>query len=166
MCKCGVAGGTGAKTQGYLDHALAAEPTSFVPAIVILARLADPAALCVAVKPQSALARAAAALILAAGRRPSGVGRARQPKAPLAGHVLTESARRTSPSVLSTSGRRMPLLLCCRLCRSTSLLLSCVRSPSPGAVGNVLAAAHAPRVNLHTPTACESRACTRVHRSF
>jgi hypothetical protein len=76
----------------FSDNSLSAKPTSFVPAVVVLSRLANPAALGVAVQPKAALAGTATALVLATGRSPCWVRGARQPKAPLARHVLPKSA--------------------------------------------------------------------------
>ena len=59
------------------DNSLSAKPASFVPAVVVLSRLANPAALGVAVQPKAALAGTATALVLATGRSPCWVRGAR-----------------------------------------------------------------------------------------
>jgi hypothetical protein len=63
--------------QHRSNNALAPKPAGLIPAVVLLIGLANPAALSIAVEPQPALTRAAAALILATGRRPGRVWRAR-----------------------------------------------------------------------------------------
>jgi hypothetical protein len=139
-----------AGTTSGSDDALSTEPPSFVPAIVLLTRLADPAPLCIAVKPKPTLLRASAALVLATSRSPRWVRRAREPEAPLASHVLPEPACTASPSclLLSTSGSGWLLRLRFRLC----LLARCTLlspSPPPRPVRHVFAAADAPRVDLN-----------------
>jgi hypothetical protein len=139
-----------------LDNALASKPASLVPAVVVLPRLTNPASLSVAVEPETALAGTAAALVLATSRGPGWVRSALKPKAPLASHVLSESARTASTSGLPTSGgRRLLLLLRSWLLllrpRTTLLVAS---GPSPGTVGYILATAYTPRMNLPTSSIC------------
>ena len=63
--------------QHRSNNALATKPAGLIPAVILLIWLANPAALSIAVEPQPALSRAAAALILATGRCPGRVWRAR-----------------------------------------------------------------------------------------